>query len=81
MSMPYYYVHPFMGFGIGLLWLIVIIVIAYLVYRLIRDGKILAPTSRPAIKSAEDILAERYAKGEVTRDQYQQIKNDIKKST
>ncbi len=31
-------------------------------------------------KSAEDILAERYAKGELTREQYMQMKEDLKSS-
>ena len=77
--MPYYHMYPLMGFGMGLLWLVVIIVIAYLIYRLVKDGKILSP-SRPAARSAEDILAERYAKGEITRDQYMQMKEDLKSS-
>lgn len=77
--MPYYHMYPYMGFGMGLLWLIVIIVVAYLIYRLIKDGKILAP-SKHATRSAEDILAERYAKGEITREQYMQMKEDLKSS-
>lgn len=79
--MPYYHMmdyHPFMGFGSSLIWLIAIIVIAYLIYKLIKSEKILAP-SKPSIKSAEDLLAERYAKGELTREQYLQMKEDIKK--
>ncbi|MDD1738286.1 MAG: SHOCT domain-containing protein [Methanothrix sp.] len=54
-----------------------LIVIAYLVYKLIKSEKILAP-SKTSIKSAEDLLAERYAKGELTREQYLQMKEDIK---
>ncbi len=80
--MPYYPMmggYPGMGFGLGLLWLIVIIVIAYLIYRLIREEKILAP-NRSAARNAEDILAERYAKGEITREQYLQMKEDLKSS-
>lgn len=69
--------YPYMGFGMSLIWLIVIIVIAYFVYRLIKDERILAP-KRPAIRSAEDILDERYAKGEITREQYVQMKEDLK---
>ena len=69
-----------MGFGIGLLWLIVIIMVAYLIYRLIKNEIILAP-SKPMSRSAEDILAERYAKGEITREQYMQMKEDLKKSS
>jgi putative membrane protein len=70
--------YPYMGFWTGIIWLIIIIVIAYLVYRLIKSEKILAP-SGPSGKSAEDILAERYAKGELTRVQYMQMKDDLKK--
>jgi putative membrane protein len=79
--MPYYPMmdwYPYMGFGTGLLWLIVLIVIAYLVYRLIKNEKIFAP-NRPVMKNAEDILSERYAKGELTREQYLQMKEDLKK--
>jgi putative membrane protein len=69
-----------MGVGMGLFWLIVVIVVAYLIYKLIKSEKILAP-SRPVIKNAEDILAERYAKGELSREQYMQMKEDLKKSS
>ena len=74
--MMHYY--PFMGFGMGLLWPIIVIVVAYLIYKLIKSEKILAP-SRPVIRSAEDILSERYAKVELTREQYMQMKEDLKK--
>ena len=73
--------YPFMGFGMGLLWpiiVIVVVVVAYLIYKLIKNEKILAP-SRSVIRSAEDILSERYAKGELTREQYMQMKEDLKK--
>jgi putative membrane protein len=80
--MPYYPMmdwYPYMGFWTSIIWLIIIIAIAYLIYRLIKSEKILAP-SGPSIKSAEDILAERYAKGELTREQFMQMKEDLKKS-
>jgi putative membrane protein len=79
--MPYYHMmhnYPFMGFWTSLIWLVVIVVVAYLIYKLIKNEKILAP-SKPSIKSPEDLLAERYAKGELTREQYLQMKEDIKK--
>ncbi len=77
--MPYYHMYPYMGFGTGIIWLIAIIVVAYFIYKLIKNEKILAPT-RPTIRSAEDILDERYAKGELTREQYMQMKEDLKKA-
>ena len=77
--MSYYHpmMHPVMGIGMGLFWLVAIIVVAYLIYKLIKSEKILVP-SRPVIRSAEDILSERYAKGELTREQYMQMKEDLK---
>ena len=66
-----------MGFGIHVVGLIAVIVIAYLIYRLIKSEKILVP-NRPISKSAEDILAERYARGELTKEQYIQMRDDIK---
>ena len=71
--------HPFMGFGTGILWLVAIVVIAYLIYKLVKSEKILLPSRIVSSKSAEDILNERYAKGELTKEQYMQIKEDIKK--
>ena len=81
--MPYYHMmdyYPFMGFWSSLIWIIVVIVVAYLIYKLIKTEKILTP-SKPLIKNADDILAERYAKGELTREQFLQMKEDLKKPT
>ena len=64
-------------YGMALIWLIFLIVVAYLVYKLIKSGKILAP-KEPSVKSVADILDERYAKGELTREQYMQMKEDLK---
>jgi putative membrane protein len=54
---------------------------AYLIYKLIMSEKIILPSRIVSSKSPEDILNERYAKGELTREQYVQIKEDIKKPT
>lgn len=75
--MPYYPMmdwYPFMGFWMNFIWLVIILVIAYFIYKQIKSEKILTSS-----KSAEDLLAERYAKGELTREQYIQMKEDIKK--
>ncbi len=80
--MPYYHMmeyYPFMGFWTSLVWLIVIIVVAYLIYKLIKSEKLLA-SQKTSIKTALDILDERYAKGELTREQYVQMKEDLKKA-
>ena len=64
----------------GLFWPIIVIAVAYLIYRLIKSEKIRSP-SRPVIRSAEDILSKRYANGELTREQYMQMKEDLEKTT
>jgi putative membrane protein len=76
--MMYYY--PFMSFWTSLIWLVGIAIVAYLIYKLIKSEKILAP-NKPLIKSAQDLLEERYVKGELTREQFLQMKDDIKKPT
>ena len=63
----------------GLFWPIIAIGLAYIIYKLIKSEKILSP-SRPVIRSAEDILSKRYANGELTREQYMQMKEDIEKA-
>lgn len=72
--------YPFMGFWMTLFWLIIIIVAAYLIYRLIKSDRTLA-SGRTTERTADDILAERYAKGELTRDEYLKMKEDIKGSS
>lgn len=66
----------------GLLWLILVIlpwigIIFLVVYLVIREDK--TPQQSISKKTAEKILDERYVKGEITRDEYQQKKIDIKK--
>jgi putative membrane protein len=73
--------YPFMGFGTGIIWFVAIVVIAYLICKLIKSGKIILPSRIVSSKSAEDILDERYAKGDLPREQYVQMKEDIKKPT
>ena len=75
--MDWYPQSPFMGFWTSLIWLVIVLVIVFLIYKLIKSEKILAPSKIPG-KRAEDILAERYAKGELTREQYMQMKEDLK---
>lgn len=74
----YYGWHPAMGLGMDLVWLIFLIAVAYFVYKLIKSEKILAP-KKSSIQSPTDIADERYAKGELTREQYMQMKEDLKK--
>ena len=75
--MPYYPMmdwYPLRGFWMNLIWLVVVLVIAYFIYTQFKGGTVLTTN-----KSAEDILNERYAKGELTREQFMQMKEDLKK--
>ena len=75
--MPYYPMmnwYPFMGFWMNIIWLIIIIIIVYFVYKQLKSERVHAPA-----RSAGDLLDERYAKGELTREQYMQMKEDLKK--
>jgi putative membrane protein len=66
----------------GLLWFVLVIlpwvgILFLIIYLIIRDEKILDKSSK---KSAESILNERYARGEITQREYLQIKNEIRKT-
>ena len=72
-----------MGFGIfGLLLMLLfwgaLILLAVWLVRALFHGSDRSPTA-PAgrIKSAREILDERYARGEITREQYEIMKQDI----
>jgi putative membrane protein len=70
----------------GLLWGLPILIpwigIVFLIlYLILRDSgrKIIAESSVTARTTAEEVLDERYAKGELTRELYLQMKEDLKK--
>jgi len=101
------YGFPFFGWGMMLIWLIVFLVIAYLVYQdankrvmngllwgilvilpmvgvlflilyiIIRESN--AQKTVPAGESAMDVLKMRYAKGEITSEEFQKMSEDLKK--
>lgn len=70
---------PFFGFWMMAFWLIILIVAAYLIYRLITAGSKIPVSGAPG-RTAEEILAERYARGELTREEYLRMRDDLKES-
>lgn len=65
-------------YGGGVMWLILIVVavvIIYFVLNLGKNGKILDDSTG---ESAMDILKKRYAKGEITKEDFDRLKKDIK---
>ncbi len=59
-----------------------VLLIAWLGRRLVPGGQMLAVPARPAgaetAGSPKDLLQARYARGEVTREQYQLMKQDLR---
>ena len=65
----------------GLLWFVLVIlpgigILLLIVYLILREEK---TENKEVINEAQKILDERYAKGEMTRKEYLQVKEDIEK--
>lgn len=61
-----------MWFG-GFFWIVIIVVIVWLIVdRSNKNRQILPPQ-----ETALDILKKRYAKGEITKEQFEQMKKDL----
>ena len=69
MGSDFYHGWGWMGFGHPILFLIIVAVILYFIF----GSKCRAKHS----KSALDIAKERYAKGEINKEEFEQIKKDI----
>jgi putative membrane protein len=68
------------GLPILIPWIGILFLILYLILR--DSGRRIAVASNAPVKSTVDeILDERYAKGELTRELYLQMKEDLKKSS
>ena len=70
-----------MGWGGGLLMALfgiaVIVLIVWGIVRLTRHGGCCSTTTTTTKQTPLDIAKERYAKGEITKDQFEQIKKDL----
>ena len=58
-------------------WIIFIAVILYPIFGRGRSPKSWTPGAAPETETALDILKKRYAKGEITKDEFEQMKRDI----
>jgi putative membrane protein len=68
---------PWWGVLMMLFWLLVIAGIVLLVIWLFRQGTPAAAGPGGSSARALDILRERYARGEISRDEYEQMRRDI----
>lgn len=80
-----------MGFGLGAMlfgglmmlgfWVLVIVGVIWLVVMLTRGGSFSAPRTNTGSSLTEptslDILKARYAKGEITKEQFEEMKHDL----
>lgn len=67
----------FMGIGMLLFWGALIVLPALLVGGLLRSKNRTAWNQKPEALTPKQILEQRYARGEITREQYQLMMNDI----
>ena len=71
---------PVMGWGFGpvfmiVFWVLLILAVVVVVKWVVSQGS--RGSGPPETESALEILKKRYARGEITKDQFEQIKKDI----
>lgn len=67
-----------MGFGMGWWWIIGLIIIVAIIWAIFRSPGQNNIFSKPEKqKSAHDILTERYARGEIDKEEYETKKKDL----
>ena len=69
------------GWGMMFMWLVVVVVAALIIYVLLarRSGDDLPGSSRMG-ETPLEILKKRYARGEITKDEFDRMKDDIESS-
>ena len=65
------------GFGMGLWWIIGIIVLIAVIWPVAKGYSRNNSTTGQSGKSALDILKERYAKGEINKQEFEERKKDL----
>lgn len=66
------------GIGMMVFWVALLVGLGALVVRLLQGGSAAASGPTGSVSRAEDILKERYARGELTREQYEQMRQDLR---
>ena len=64
------------GYGGMFMWILFLIIIGVVLYAVIRGAKS-SGTFGASGETPLDILKKRYAKGEITKDQFEQMKKDL----
>ena len=58
-------------------WIILIIVVVIIIYFVLNRSRNVKPSDDSTKESAVDILKKRYAKGEITKEDFDKLKRDI----
>jgi putative membrane protein len=67
--------HMSWGYGGAFMWLIFLVLIGVVIYFVVRGEKWMKHSGSD--ESALDILKKRYAKGEITKQEYEKIKKEL----
>lgn len=80
---PEYWMHGMWGFPV-VMPIVMLVVLLLLVYLIFGQGRSRQPwqdrghyEDRPGSETALDIVKKRYAKGEITKEEFEQMKKDI----
>lgn len=65
------------GFGGMFMWLIWILVAGVIIYFIFNRSKFSSKNDNSATESPMDILKKRYARGEISKQQYDELKKDL----
>jgi putative membrane protein len=65
------------GFGGGFMWLIFLALIVFVVYISIIQARKSGGSGRPPQETPLDVLKKRYAKGEITKEEFERLKKDL----
>jgi putative membrane protein len=65
------------GYGGIFMWILIIIIVAVILYFVINRGKTTGILRGSEKESPSEILKKRYAKGEITKEEFDKLKKDI----
>lgn len=65
------------GWGMGWWWIIGLIIIVAIVWAVVKSMNTNRNANPPSGKSALDILKERYSRGEITKEEFEEKKKSI----
>lgn len=65
------------GYGGIFMWIILIVIAAGIIYFVVNRSKVTGSSENPTGESPTEILKIRYAKGEITKEEFDRLKREI----